>query len=403
MGRPLTIFMSAAEASGDHHAARLMRAIRRQAGDVRFIGAAGPQMAAEGCEVVVDLTRKASMVGGPFMRLGYYYRNVRLLQRAIEDIKPDVLVPVDSPALNWHMCKTARKIGTPVMYYIAPQVWAWAPWRVKKLARLTDAVACILPFEQEYLRKRGVNATYVGHPLFDDLPADHAPPNLEEAWADGTWRVTMAPGSRMGEIRGHAPALCKVAKKLLSLWPNATCIFAVQNERAAGHIRQACESIDLHPYDPDKSGQVQLAVGKVREVMANSHFGLIKSGTVTLEAAWFGMPMAIFYRTGYLLGLLHRTIGKMPAIFPTRYLSLVNILAGKRLVDELMPWHGSVKQLQQAALNNMQDLGHMHDLRQDLLALVEPLHARHVAGTGDQLAADNAAKLVLGLCKTSKV
>jgi lipid-A-disaccharide synthase len=146
-------------------------------------------MAAQGCEVVADLTDSASMVGGPFLKLGYYHAMVRRLQKSIRAIRPDVHVPIDSPALNWHLAKAARQCGSKVVYYIAPQVWAWAPWRVKKLRRLADAVACILPFEQEYLRARDVNATFVGHPLYDDLPAGPTDqPDLLEAWSSGRWR-----------------------------------------------------------------------------------------------------------------------------------------------------------------------------------------------------------------------
>ncbi|MBN1553224.1 MAG: lipid-A-disaccharide synthase, partial [Phycisphaerae bacterium] len=140
--RPV-IFLSAAEASGDHHAANLIHALRKRFPDARFLGAAGPAMAAAGCESIIDLTAKASMVAGPLTNLRYYRRAVRLLQKAIREARPDILVPVDSPALNWHLAKAAKAVGVPVMYYVAPQVWAWARWRIKKVRRLTDHVACL--------------------------------------------------------------------------------------------------------------------------------------------------------------------------------------------------------------------------------------------------------------------
>ena len=139
--RPLTIFLSAAEASGDAHAANLIRAIREASPGARFIGVAGERMAEAGCEVLLDLTHRASMLGGPLLRLGYYWRQVRRAKKAIRAIRPDLCIPVDSPAFNWHVAKAARKAGAKVLYYIAPQVWAWATWRVRKLARLTDRAA----------------------------------------------------------------------------------------------------------------------------------------------------------------------------------------------------------------------------------------------------------------------
>ncbi len=257
--------MSAAEASGDAHAARLIRAIRAMAPQAEFIGAAGPKMAAEGCQVVADLTRDASMVGGPFLKLGHYYKAVKQLAKAVGESGANVVVPVDSPALNWHVAKAARRSGIPVVYYIAPQVWAWFPWRVKKLARLTTAVACILPFEEEYLRSRGVNATYVGHPLFEDAAGGHAdPPDLCEPWANGTWQVAMVPGSRPGEIRGHAPAMLRLAEAISARWPRSRCVFAAHDDRAAEIIAACCGRDTLRPWQGpgDQSNGPMLAVGR---------------------------------------------------------------------------------------------------------------------------------------------
>ena len=379
--RPITIFLSAAEASGDEHAARLIGSLRARLNHVRFVGAAGEQMAAGGCEVLADLTAQASMLGGPVLRLGYYLRQLRRLKKAMRDIRPDVFVPVDSPALNWHLAAQAKGIGCPVMYFISPQVWAWAPWRVKKLSRLTDRVACILPFEQPYLCDRGVRATFVGHPLMDALPPPGPPSDLIEAYADGTWRVALLAGSRAGEIAHHAPALVGVAKEIQRRWPRATCTFAAKTKEAAQAIALAC--------DKAGAGNVPVLMGHTHEVLAGAHVAIVTSGTVTLEAAYFGVPMVIFYRTSRLLGAMHRLLGRWAV--PTRFLSLVNILAGRALVPELMPWHGNVRKVTGAAMEMMEDLGRLCQMRQQLLELVGPLRA--ASGT----AADNAAQLVLEL------
>jgi lipid-A-disaccharide synthase len=370
--------MSAAEASGDEHAARLIAAIRRLRPDTRFVGVAGEKMADAGCEVLADLTKKASMLGGPILRLGYYVQRIRRIQKQMRQIRPDIHVPVDSPAMNWHLAAEARKIGAKVIYYIAPQVWAWAPWRVRKLARLTDHVACILPFEQQYLRDRGVRATYVGHPLFDMLEpcAPNQQPDLLEAWGNGTWRIAMIPGSRPGEIKGHIKALFEVSQALGRRWPKSQCVFTARTPACADIIRAAC--------GPD----VTVSIGKTIQTLAQSHFAVIKSGTVTLEAANYGVPMVIFYRTSRLLALTRNVLGKWAV--PTPYFSLVNILAGKRLLPELTPWHGSAKQLTAAAFEAMEDLGYLIDCRQSLLKIVEPLRVKP-----PQTASDNAAKLIL--------
>jgi len=388
--RPTTIFISAAEASGDEHAAGLIRALRSRLGDnARFIGAAGEKMAAAGCEVVADLACQASMLGSSVARVPYYWHQVRKLKKAIRRIRPDVLVPVDSPALNWHLAAAAKSAGAPVMYYIAPQVWAWAPWRVRKLARLADRVACILPFEQEYLRTRGVAATHVGHPLFDSLPPrPETLPDLSDAWATGKWQIAMLAGSRPGEIRAHAPALTAVARAVRRRYPEAQFTFTARTQAAADGIRRAVGHADAQ--------QLDITVGRTAQVLSESHFAVAASGTVTLEVAHFGVPMVIFYRAGRALyNLLGRWLIRTPD------LSLVNILArrqtGRPMVPELMPWHGDVPQLSEAVLELMGDLGALLEMRQDLLKLVAPLPA----GDG-RTAADNAAGLVCELLEAKK-
>lgn len=378
-----TIFLSAAEASGDHHAANLIHALRRRFPDARFIGAAGPKMIAAGCESILDLTHKASMVAGPLANLRYYHRAVRQLQQAICDLRPDVYVPVDSPALNWHLARAAKSVGTPVMYYVAPQVWAWARWRIKKVRRLTNHVACILPFEEAYFRDRGVAATYVGHPLFDSLPPQRRAeecPDLIDAWRTGQWRVALLPGSRPGEIIGHAAGLAKTADAIRQRFPEARCTFTAVNEHAAELIRQHADRDDL-----------DIAVARTEDVLAEAHFAIAASGTVTLEVAHFGVPMVILHRVRTFERVLYHLIGRR--LIHTKHLSLVNILAGRRIVPELMPWYGNEKQLLDAVTLCMSDLGWLMTTRQKLLDLTRPLPASNGRTAGENTA-DIVAKIM---------
>lgn len=389
--KPLTIFISAAEASGDEHAAKLIVKLRERLGAARFVGVAGPRMAQAGCEVLDDLTHKASMLGGPILSLAYYVRRIRRIQAAIRRLQPDVVVPVDSPAMNWHIAKAAKDVAVPVVYYVSPQVWAWAPWRVKKLARLTDRVACILPFEQEYLRQRGVNATFVGHPIYDDAPPRPQPlPDLIDAWYGGRWRVAMLPGSRPAEIKHHTPAMLEVAGTIARRWPRAQCTFAALNEGGAGEIRRIAQR--------HGRPQVEVIVGPaaVHEVLSQSNFAVVGSGTVTLQVAYYGVPMVIFYRAGLLTRALYQTLGRLKSIVPTRSLSLVNILAGRRIVPELMPWYGDVGRLSRATLESMSDLGYLLEMRRNVLALSEPLRRN------SQTAAANTADLVVEVLQERK-
>jgi len=376
---PPTIFFSAAEASGDQHAALLVRALRDRLPRARLIGVGGRAMAEAGCELLADLTQSASMLSATFLKIPYYMRLLRRLKRTIRELGPQVHVPVDSPALNWHLASAAKEAGASVMYFIAPQVWAWAPWRVKKVRRLTDRVACILPFEQRYLRDRGVAASFVGHPLSDSLPPRPDPlPDLADAWSNGTWRVALLPGSRPAEIRHHARALWHAARVIRTRWPRAKCTYCARTPEAAGIIRK---------YMPPEESEI--AIGRIHEVLSEAHFAVATSGTVTLEVAHFGVPMVVFYRASMLAYQLFAR-----HLIRTPYLSLVNILAGRALVPELMPWSGNVRALRDLVLEMMEDLGCLFETRRALLDLTASL--RPASGHS---AAHNAADLVVDLLR----
>jgi len=369
-----TILITVAEASADAHAAGLVEALRRRVGEARFVGIGGARMAAAGVELIAETVGRASMITGPFRQLAYYWRLIRRVARAMGDHRPWVHVPVDAPAMNWHLARAARRRDVPVAYYIAPQVWAWAPWRVGKLRRLTDAVACILPFEEDYLRRRGVNAHFVGHPLFDGLPPPD-PPDLAAAAASGRWRIALLPGSREGEIADHAPAMVEVMEALSSRLPSATFTFAAVDGRAAETLARVTARADL-----------PVEVGRTASVLAGSHFAVTVSGTATLAAAAFGVPMVVVYRVsrvGYAL------VGRW--LVRSRHIALVNILAGREVVPELMPWHGSAGEVIGACEALLGDVGALARARAALLDVAEPLRT-----TASSRAADRAAEVVAG-------
>ena len=373
------IFLSSAEASGDDHAARLIRAIRLRIPSARFVGAAGPAMQEAGCESLMDLTGRASMVMGPLGNLRFWRRVVKQLQGEIVARQPDLFIPTDSPALNWHLCKTAKSVGTTVLHFIAPQVWAWARWRIKKVRRFSDHIACLLPFEQEYFRERGVAATFVGNPVFDDLPPEQpveTMPDLLEAWSEGNWRVALLPGSRQGEIRNHAAALAETARRIQARWPAAQCTFTARNEQAKDRIAQALDG-----------EAVQIEVGQTADVLQRSHFAIAASGTVTLEVAGLGVPMVVLHRLRGIERLGYPIARRF--LLHTRFLSLPNILAGREIVPELMPWTGNVDVLAGRVLETMNNVGYLVEARQKLLDTTRPLRSEP-----GQTAAGRTAELV---------
>jgi len=373
-GRP-TIFFSAAEASGDSHGAGLVAALRRRLPGARLVGAGGPRMAEAGCEMLLDMTDQATMLLGPFLKLRYYHRCVRFLRRRIRELAPDVVVPIDSPALNWSIAGAAKKQGIPVMYYVAPQVWAWASWRIRRARRLTDRIACILPFEQDYFRSRGVAATFVGHPMFDHLPPRPRDlPDLEAASRTGQWRVALLPGSRPAEIAAHMPAMIAAARALQHQWPEASFVVTAADDTAAKRIDEA------------GAGDLPIAIGRTSEVLAESHLAVAASGTVTLQVAHYGVPTVVVYKASRLA---YHLLGWW--LLRTKHLSLVNILAGREIVPELMPWFGDVDAVADATLAMMNDLRRLQQAREDLLAVAAPMEDR------PQPTAEAVADLVMEL------
>ena len=365
------IYLTAAEASGDMHAANLIRALQAKLPDARFAGVGGPRMADAGCELLEDIIANAGMLLDVIHTIPYYRRIIRQVTSEIGRLHPSVLVPVDSPGLNWHMAAGARKHGVPVMYYIAPQVWAWAPWRIHKVRRRTDHVACLLPFEQEYFRSRGVNATFVGHPMFDHMPprtGSYPPPPT-----DGAWRVALLPGSRSKEIHRHAPAMVEAAGQIRRQFPKAEFTFTVVDPRCADLVGEAVGS------------SLPVVTGDTCSVLADSHFALATSGTVTLEAAYLGVPMVTFY---WVSPLGHALMSWW--LTRTRYYSLVNIVAGREMVPELIPWYGNPGRLAEAVVGQLRQPEHLAETSAALIELAETLRS-----TGSQSASAATADLVI--------
>src|SRR3954469_19519944 len=170
--RPRRVFITVAEVSGDRHAAQLVRSLKQLDPGVVVEGLGGPEMAAAGAVIHRNTVTRAAMGIRGALRAFEVYGMLRWARRHFDAQRPDVWVGVDSPSMNFHFARAARERGIPTMQYVAPQLWAWAEWRMKKLRRWIDRLACILPFEEAYFRSHGVNATFVGQPPFDQLPPE---------------------------------------------------------------------------------------------------------------------------------------------------------------------------------------------------------------------------------------
>jgi len=308
-----SIGVVAGEASGDLHAAALVRSLLRMRPGLRVWAVGGAALREAGAEILYPAESLSAM--GLFEVAGrlpaILQARSRVLARFAES-PPDLFVPVDFGGLNLRLAGAARGRGIPVVYYIPPKVWAWGRWRAKRLGRVADEALVILPFEAEYLRRLGVAATYVGSPLLD-----HLAPRSREPEPDV---VGLLPGSRMGEVSRIWPVLlgaaCRLARKrkLRFLVP-----------RAPGVPRDALEGLL-----PAAGVRVEILDGGSQQVMERSRVALVASGTATLECALHGTPMVVVYRLNPLTYALGRAMVRVP------FISLPNLIAGRRIVPELV-------------------------------------------------------------------
>lgn len=324
-------------------------------------------MRAAGCEAIDDLTDRSAMLLGAVRLAGHAYRLLREVGRRLRTDRADLAILADSPALHLPMAKRVRAAGCPVLYYIAPQLWAWAPWRIRRLRRRVDRLATILPFEESYFRDRGIDARFVGHPLVEQLeaenPSQDAIRSLREA---GQPVIACLPGSRDHVIREVLPGQIEVARAVAREHPDAAFLFAAAHEAAAATIRARLENESLnHRVEIDLNG----------EILRAADLALCASGTATLEVAWHRLPMVVMYN-GSKWG--YRLIGRWLIRAP--HLSLVNILAGRCIVPEFMPYYTSTAPIAAEALDLLANEERRTAMRAELDAIVRSLGSSSAAG-----------------------
>ncbi len=306
----------AGEASGDAHGARVAAEIRRRWPRAEIIGLGGERMAEAGVHLLSGL-RELSVMGFAEVvrRLGFFRRLEGRVRTLLETGDFDVVVPVDYPGFNMRIARHAAACGTPVLYYIGPQVWAWKARRAKRLSRIARAVALILPFEPELYRTHGGRAEFVGHPLLDEAPGGD-PDALAETLGlePGTPVLALFPGSREQELERHARPFTDIALEL---------------QRRIPELRVIVSKVSFLPPSTYRSLPFP-ATEDAASLRALATAGLVKSGTSTLEAALARMPFAVAYIAHPLTHFLARRLVRVP------FIALANLVAGRRVVQEFV-------------------------------------------------------------------
>jgi lipid-A-disaccharide synthase len=315
-GSHARVLIVAGEASGDHHAARLVEALARL-GPIEARGMAGPRLAAAGVTPVVDPDDLAVIgFSGVLSRLPRIARAFGRLLAEARAFRPHAAVLVDTPGFNFRLGPRLHRAGIPVYYYIAPQVWAWHASRARAMAAWVRRLAVIFPFEEPLFRDAGVTTRWVGHPLLEGLEAEvDRPTLLRELGAPPGARVLgLLPGSREQELRAHLPVMAAAAARLAQDRPDLVPVVALAPGLAPGPLPAA----------------VRVVRDRTRAVQAWSTCAAVASGTASLETALFGTPEVIVYRTGALNYAIARRVVKLARI------GLPNIVAGAEVAPELL-------------------------------------------------------------------
>ena len=311
------IMMSAGEPSGDLHGAALARELKRRWPNARLYGFGGDLMKAAGVELWAHADQMAVMGFVEVARHLPFF--LSLLWKTREDLRadpPDLVIPVDYPGFNLRLARYAKELRIPVLYYIAPQVWAWHRSRMGELAANADHLAVVLPFEEKLFRDAGATVTFVGHPLLD-LPPTHETREAffaRHAIDPGRKIVALLPGSRQQEIRNHASLFVAAARRLQEEIPEVQPVIA----QAPGISADSFEGTQL-PLVRDSA-----------ELLSFAHAALTKSGTSTLECALSVTPMVIAYRMNPISYLIARNVVEV------EHIGLVNLIAGERVAPEFV-------------------------------------------------------------------
>ena len=318
------LMVVAGEASGDLHAADVLSELRRRRPELRAFGMGGPRLEAAGLQRLFD-AREISVMGiaEVLPRLPRIWRVFRALVRAARERRPAAALLVDVPDFNLRLARKLRALGVRVVFYVSPTVWAWRRGRVRQIARDVDRMLCILPFEEDFYREHGVHARYVGNPVVEQVPPPGAPEGFRRALGLEPGRPTLAllPGSRPSELHRLLPPMVESAALLAKERPELQIVVPVAPGLERTPVEEAFAARGLRP---------TLVNGRAAEVVGAADVAVVASGTATLETALMLRPMVVVYRMSALSWALGRLLVRVA------FVSLVNLLSGRRLVPELL-------------------------------------------------------------------
>ena len=365
----MKLYLVAGETSGDSRGAELMRALRERIPDAQILGAGGREMRQFGGDAIFDWADEA-VVGlwDVLKKYGYFRKQFHRMLAEIAAAKPAALITIDYPGFNMRLAKAAKKRfpNLRTIHYVSPQVWAWHRGRIPKMAKFLDLMLCLFPFELPLYANAGLRAVCTGHPLLDSLAEKRRDQPRDPSL------VALLPGSRGKEVRRIFPVMVDAAMRLRELNPSLRFEAAAVNDALAGEMRDI-----LRARGQDES-LCPVTVRTAHDLMQRAGAGMVCSGTATLESAFFGLPMVILYKIGWLTHAVARQMVKIPCI------GLPNVLAGREIAREFIqsaaqpgPIASAIRELlENAAAREAQQ----HALAAVIASLGDPGAARRAAG-----------------------
>jgi len=365
----------AGEASGDLHGAKLAQSIKNRNRNTLLFGIGGTAMKKEGVRILVD-SRTLSVVGitEVLSKLTTIYRAMTTVKKALSRLKPDLLILIDFPDFNFHVAAAAKRLGIPVLYYISPQIWAWRQNRVHKIKRLVDHMAVILPFEAAFYRRHHVPVTFVGHPLLDRIvPMVSSPSSTTQT---NKPIIGLLPGSREKEVSTLLPVMLEAANIIMRQLPAVrfliSCSESIEDDLVKDLVGQHASRLDI-----------EIIKGSVNDVFRQSRMLMAASGTVTLEAALYGIPMVIVYKVSPLSYWLGKRLIKV------KHIGIVNLIAQKELLPELIQDNASPQTIAETVTAMINDQERLKQIKKELVGIRD-----HLGGAG---ASDRVARIALSL------
>ena len=319
-----TVMIVAGEASGDMHGASLVREMQKMDSSLNFYGIGGNRLQEAGVKLMANASEMA-VVGltEVIVKLGKFITVMNLMKKSLDDVKPDLVILIDYAGFNLRLAKAAHQRGIKVFYYISPQVWASRQGRIRQIKKFVDKMAVILPFEVDTYARKGFTVEYVGHPLLDLVKTEYSRLESRKKFGlvENITTIGLLPGSRTSEVVKLLPEMLKAAEIMAQKTPDIQFILPLADTLNEKNVADIISGSAI---------KVNIIKGRTYDVIACADLAIVASGTATLETALLGIPMIIVYK----ISPLTYFIGKM--IITVKNIGIVNIIAGKTIVPELI-------------------------------------------------------------------